>query len=119
MYDHVSLRVKDFQKSLRFYEVVLSPLGFKLLRAEGGSAGFRAPDGTSLWISTDAAATSGVHVAFRTDERRAVDAFQLAAVRSGGRDNGGPGVREQYAPTYYAAFVHDPDGNNIEAVCHR
>ena len=118
MYDHVSLKVKDFAKSKRFYEKALAPLGLKVQSADAASAGFGAGDTTGLWISQESPAVTGVHVAFAAPNRAAVKAFHVAAMEAGGRDNGAPGVRESYAPTYYAAFVYAPDGNNIEAVCH-
>ena len=118
MYDHVSLKVKDFEKSKRFYESALAPLGLKVQSADEESAGFGAGETTGLWISQDRKAVGGVHVAFAAPSRAAVNAFHAAALKAGGRDNGAPGLRDNYAPTYYAAFVHDPDGNNIEAVCH-
>ena len=115
--DHVSISTGDYAKSLGFYEAALAPLGIKtLMQFEGQAAGL----GTEMpffWIG--AGGTRGnVHVAFSADNRAAVDAFHAAALAAGGKDNGAPGIRENYSPTYYAAFVFDPDGNNIEAVCH-
>jgi catechol 2,3-dioxygenase-like lactoylglutathione lyase family enzyme len=118
MYDHVSLKVKDFGKSKRFYESALAPLGIKVQSADAGSAGFGAGETTGLWIAQDSPAVSGVHIAFAAPNRAAVNAFHAAGLKAGGRDNGAPGVRDSYSPTYYAAFVYDPDDNNIEAVCH-
>ena len=119
MYDHVSLKVKDYRKSKRFYEKALAPLGYKLQGEYGGStAGFGAGQTTALWISEGQPASSGAHIAFASPSRAAVDGFHVAAMEAGGRDNGAPGLRENYSFTYYAAFVYDPDGNNIEAVCH-
>ena len=118
MYDHVSLKVKDFAKSRKFYERALEPLGLKVQSADETSAGFGAGDTTGLGIAQDKPASGGVHIAFAAGSRAAVDAFHAAALKAGGRDNGAPGLRENYAPTYYAAFAYDPDGNNIEAVCH-
>jgi len=119
MYDHVSLKVKNYAKSKRFYENALAPLGYKLQGEFGGkTAGFGAGETTSLWISEGSPVATGVHVAFASPTRAAVKAFHAAALKAGGRDNGAPGIREHYTPTYYAAFAHDPDGNNIEAVCH-
>ena len=118
MYDHISLKVKDFKKSKRFYEKALAPLGFEVQSEDGSSAGFGSGETTGLWISQGTPASSAVHVAFASPSRKAVDGFYAAAMEAGGRDNGRPGLRESYSPTYYAAFVHDPDGNNIEAVCH-
>jgi catechol 2,3-dioxygenase-like lactoylglutathione lyase family enzyme len=119
MYDHVSLKVKDFRKSRRFYERALAPLGYELQGEDDGTtAGFGAGKATGLWISEGKPPSSSVHVAFASPSRAAVKAFHEAALEAGGRDNGPPGIRESYSPTYYAAFVYDPDGNNIEAVCH-
>jgi len=119
MYDHVSLKVKDYKKSKRFYEKALAPLGYKVQGEYGGNtAGFGAGETTALWVSEGKPASSGVHIAFASSSRAAVNGFHVAAMEAGGRDNGAPGLRENYSPTYYAAFVHDPDGNNIEAVCH-
>jgi catechol 2,3-dioxygenase-like lactoylglutathione lyase family enzyme len=118
MYDHLSLTVKDFKKSKRFYQKALAPLGYKLQGGDDSSAGFGPEQTTALWISEGKPASSAVHVAFASPSRSAVDAFHVAALEAGGRDNGRPGLRESYSPTYYAAFAYDPDGNNIEAVCH-
>ena len=119
MYDHVSLKVKDYQKSKRFYEKALAPLGYKLqAEYEGNTAGFGAGETKAFWISGGTPASTAVHLAFASPSRAAVKEFHVAAMEAGGRDNGGPGIREDYSPTYYAAFVHDPDGNNVEAVCH-
>jgi catechol 2,3-dioxygenase-like lactoylglutathione lyase family enzyme len=119
MHDHVGLKVKDFGKSKRFYEKALAPLGYRLQgEYDGPSAGFGAGEMTWLWISEGKPVSSNVHIAFASPTRAAVKAFHAAAMEAGGRDNGPPGIREGYSPTYYAAFVYDPDGNNIEAVCH-
>ena len=117
MYNHVSLKVKDAKKSRTFYERALKPLGYKVIDESQGGAGFGAEDETTLWISEGGAHAPSVHVAFTVAERKQVDAFHAAATGAGGRDNGKPGIRDNYGPNYYAAFVHDPDGNNIEAVC--
>ena len=119
MFDHVSLKVSNYAKSRRFYEKALSALGYKLQgEYDGNTAGFGPGETTVLWIGEGKPASSAVHIAFTASARAAVREFHAAAVEAGGRDNGKPGVRENYAPTYYAAFVFDPDGNNIEAVCH-
>ena len=117
MYDHVSLKVKDLEASMRFYKSALGPLGYV---SEESGAGFGPPGEPALWL-TVAKGTSGtgVHLAFRASDRRAVERFHAAGLEAGGRDNGGPGLRADYSPTYYAAFLFDPDGNNIEAVCTR
>ncbi len=118
MLDHVGIPVEDFGRSKRFYEKTLAPLGYGLIKAYVDSAaGFGRAGKPDFWIArgVDGAA---VHVAFATPDRATVDAFHVAALAAGGRDNGGPGLRPQYHPTYYGAFVLDPDGHNIEAVCH-
>ena len=119
MYDHVGLKVKDYPRSKKFFEKALAPLGYKLQgEYDGNTAGFGAGETTALWISEGKPSATGVHIAFASPNRAAVDAFHAAALKVGGRDNGAPGVRQNYSPTYYAAFALDPDGNNIEAVCH-
>jgi catechol 2,3-dioxygenase-like lactoylglutathione lyase family enzyme len=117
MYDHISLKVKNFPQSRRFYQSALEPLGCALQSQDESNAGFGPGATTALWISAGAPVSSGVHIAFAAPSRRAVDAFHAAALAAGGRDNGRPGLRENYGPTYSAAFAYDPDGNNIEAVC--
>ena len=118
MLDHVGLLVSEYARSKRFYEVALVPLGYKLLMEFGVWGGFGANGKPDFWIG-QGEATRGLHVAFSSPDRATVDAFYKAALAAGGRDNGAPGVRPQYHPNYYGAFVLDPDGNNIEAVCHR
>jgi catechol 2,3-dioxygenase-like lactoylglutathione lyase family enzyme len=114
MYDHIGLHVKNLDASTRFYTAALAPLGH--VAADG--AGFGPPGNPGLWLYADANAQGpGVHVAFRAASRDAVDRFHAAGLAAGGRDNGGAGVRGDYAPNYYAAFLIDPDGNNVEAVC--
>lgn len=117
MYDHVTLRVRDLQASIRFYRRLLEPLGYVLANSDDTSAGF-GPDGApAFWLlAQPKEPTRAIHIAFRARERGAVDAFYRAGLASGGRDNGAAGPRPDYSPTYYAAFLFDPDGNNIEAV---
>jgi catechol 2,3-dioxygenase-like lactoylglutathione lyase family enzyme len=116
MYDHVTLRVRDFGASLAFYEAALAPLGIALRTEDGTSAAFgTAP---SFLLTSRRTPTTNVHVAFSAPGTTAVDAFHAAAVQNGGTDNGAPGIRGDYAANYYAAFALDPDGNNIEAVHH-
>jgi catechol 2,3-dioxygenase-like lactoylglutathione lyase family enzyme len=110
--DHVALRVADVEASKRFYVGALAPLGLGIT-AEGD--GWFSAD--ELFVSDDAPATSGLHVAFQAPNREAVDRFHAAAIEAGGRDNGAPGERS-YHPGYYGAFVLDPDGTNVEAVYH-
>jgi catechol 2,3-dioxygenase-like lactoylglutathione lyase family enzyme len=118
MIDHAVVRVKDLKKSVRFYEAALKPLGYRVIREFPGFVGLGAGDTTDLWIGQDDAVTRGVHLAFSSRDRKSVDAFHAAAVKAGGKDNGAPGLRAHYHPHYYGAFVLDPEGNNIEAVCH-
>ncbi|MEW6273468.1 MAG: VOC family protein [Thermodesulfobacteriota bacterium] len=119
MIDHVGIRVSDFERSKRFYQAALAPLGYELMMEFDGAAGFGADGKPDFWIGPSlGASTSAIHVAITSADRRAVDAFYAAAIAAGGRDNGKPGVRAEYHPTYYGAFVLDPDGNNVEAVCH-
>ena len=117
MLDHVQLKVKSYEKSRQFYARALEPLGYAAQDDPANkSAGFGPKGATSLWIGEGAPAAS-VHIAFRTRDRGAVKKFHAAALAAGGTDNGAPGLRSDYSPTYYAAFVLDPDGNNIELVC--
>ncbi len=116
MIDHVGLLVTDFDASKRFFTTALAPLQYTVLFEGHGWAGFG--DGRpDFWIG-QGAPTHGLHVCFRVEQRALVDAFHAAGLAAGGRDNGAPGLRPQYHPTYYGAFILDPDGNNIEAVCH-
>ena len=118
MLDHVVIRVSDFEQSKRFYAQALSPLGYELLREPSVSAaGFGRQGKPEFWISQGDRGQP-VHIAFAADDRARVDAFHEEALAAGGRNNGGPGLRPKYHPSYYGAFVFDPDGNNIEAVCH-
>jgi catechol 2,3-dioxygenase-like lactoylglutathione lyase family enzyme len=117
--DHVGLKVADFSLSRDFYTATLGALGIKLLadfEYDGvKSAGYGA-DHPSFWLGTGKAIRGGdTHVAFVAESRAAVEAFYTVALAAGGRDNGPPGLRPHYSPDYYAAFVLDPDGNNIEA----
>lgn len=129
MIDHTGITVSDFGRSKTFYTVALAPIGYQLLLEFPAAvtgvtdvAGFGELPKPDFWISL---ATPGkpahqpsIHIAFRVAKRTMVDAFYQAAISAGGRDNGGPGLRPHYHPNYYGAFVLDPDGHNIEAVCH-
>lgn len=119
MFDHVSLKVRDFQKSLAFYRAALAPLGYEAQDVDerSKSAGFGPPGRVGLWLA-EGAPGSSAHLAFAARDRGAVGAFFEAALRWGGTENGGPATRPDYARDYYAAFVLDPDGNNVEAVTH-
>ncbi len=116
MYDHIGLRVKDLDAAVRFYQAALAPLGFVLCSRDDSSAGFGPKGEPALWIYPTGKKGDGAHLAFRAPSRSAVDKFHAAGVDAGGKDNGKPGVRADYAPNYYAAFLVDPDGNNVEAV---
>ena len=121
MLDHVGINVSDYDRSREFYERALAPLGFSLLMEPIARTGGFGSDGKPwFWISEERRpVTENVHVAFAVDDRATVDAFHAAALEAGGTDNGAPGVRELYHPTSYGAYVLDPDGNNVEVVCHR
>lgn len=117
--DHVGFAVSDVERSRRFFEEALRPLGFGVVLAFGEPPvlGIGMPHMPQLWLH-EGEPSAPVHVAFHAVDRPAVDAFHAAALAAGGRDNGGPGLRPHYHPSYYGAFVLDPDGNNVEAVCH-
>ncbi len=118
MYDHIGLKVRDLDASVRFYGAALAPLGHVLGPRDASGAGLGPPGEPALWLQgAGDAAGKGAHVAFRAATRSAVARFHAAGLRAGGRDNGGPGPRPDYGPAYYAAFLIDPDGNNVEAVC--
>jgi catechol 2,3-dioxygenase-like lactoylglutathione lyase family enzyme len=117
MYDHIGLKVKDLDASVRFYTAALAPLGHVLCSRDDSGAGFGPPGEPALWLYPAKKPASGAHVAFRAGKRAAVDRFHAAGVAAGGKDHGPPGVRADYGPSYYAAFLLDPDGNNVEAVC--
>jgi catechol 2,3-dioxygenase-like lactoylglutathione lyase family enzyme len=126
MLDHIGLSVTDFERAKAFYHAALKPLGLGAImevtaEETGGDAhaGFGENDKAFFWIGTGAKPRGGTHVAFTAKTRAEVEAFYRAALAAGGRDNGAPGLRPEYHPNYYGAFVFDPDGNNIEAVCHR
>jgi catechol 2,3-dioxygenase-like lactoylglutathione lyase family enzyme len=120
MLDHIGLNVSEYERSRDFYERALEPLGFSLLMEPvARTGGFGRDQKPTFWITDQRQPTSeNVHVALAAPDRAAVDAFHAAALEAGGTDNGGPGIREIYHPSYYGAYVLDPDGNNIEAVCH-
>jgi len=115
MIEHVSLRCRDPKMSRAFYEKVLAPLGYFLNMEFGDSFGFMEGGHTSFWVTKGRIGTPA-HIAFRARTRKAVDAFYAAAIEAGAKDNGPPGLRADYSEDYYAAFVLDRDGHNIEAV---
>ena len=118
MIDHVILNVRDSAASRRFYERALAPLDYEVVMELGASCGFGRSGKPDFWIAQRGNPQSDVHVAFSSPDRVTVDRFHAAAVAAGGEDNGAPGLRPHYHEHYYAAFVRDPDGNNVEAVCH-
>lgn len=123
MIDHLGIPVTDIAASRRFYEAALAPLGYKVLGEEtnglGNNVVLMGVAEVDFVIADGEPVSYGVHHAFRAESRAAVDGFHAAALAAGGRDNGAPGIREDYHPNYYAAFVIDPDGMNVEAVCHK
>ena len=121
MLDHLGIDVSDYARSKAFYVAALKPLGLEVLMEPAPNAcGFGDPAVRMpfFWVYDRDEVNKGVHVAFSAADRTTVDAFHAAALEAGAQDNGGPGVREIYHPNYYGAFVLDPDGNNVEAVCH-
>ena len=125
MIDHTGVSVSDFEASKAFYVAALAAIGYEKLMEFGpevtGSvavAGFGEPPKPDFWINAGTPQVPPVHVAFRVASRAQVRAFHAAALAAGGTDNGAPGLRAHYHPHYYAAFVRDPDGHNIETVCH-
>ena len=126
MIDHTGIVSSDYEKSRAFYEAALAPLGFtKVLEFPAAVtghtdvAGFGEAPKAEFWIARGTPNVPPLHVAFRVESRAIVDAFYRAAMEAGGRDNGAPGIRAHYHPNYYGAFLLDPDGHNIEAVCHQ
>lgn len=133
MIDHINIRVTDYERSKRFYQKVLAPLGYSLTMETASGAGFGRDFVPDFWIKQgptikyDISAVSetagcggiAIHVAFASDDRATVDAFYRAALAGGGNHNGEPSLRAEYHPNYYSAFILDPDGYNIEAVCHK
>jgi catechol 2,3-dioxygenase-like lactoylglutathione lyase family enzyme len=126
MLDHVGFPVSDLKRSVAFYTAAFAPLGITLIMQvtkdmTGGyeGAGFGSDGKPYFWIGNGEALKGRLHVAFATKDRKSVDAFYAAALKAGGKDNGPPGLRPHYHKDYYGAFVLDPDGHNIEAVCHK
>ena len=118
MYDHIGLKVRSLDASVRFYTAVLAPLGFVLCSRDDSGAGFGPKGEPALWLyPQQGPANGGAHVAFRAPDHAAIKKFHSEGLKAGGSDNGGAGPRADYSPTYYAAFLIDPDGNNVEAVC--
>jgi catechol 2,3-dioxygenase-like lactoylglutathione lyase family enzyme len=124
MLDHAGFPVSDYARSKAFYLQALAPLGYALVMEvqqhenDAPAAGFGANGKPDLWIGGEGGLQRPIHIAIAAQDRAAVDAFYRAAIAAGGKDNGALGLRPHYHPNYYAAFVLDPDGHNIEAVCH-
>ncbi|OKH33325.1 glyoxalase [Calothrix sp. HK-06] len=125
MIDHTGISVSNFEKSKEFYTTALLPLGYQLLKEVDASitgsfslAGFGVDGKPDFWITQGNVNVPRIHIAFRAKTRNQVHLFYEAALKVGGQDNGTPGLRLHYHPNYYGAFVLDPDGHNIEAVCH-
>ena len=121
MLNHVSIGVRDIARTKAFYDAALKPLGYKCLSEGADSLGYGAKS-VALWIGATekpvpAEKASGLHFCLDAPTRKSVDAFHAAALKAGGKDNGKPGLRSDYGPNYYAAFVVDPDGYRIEAYC--
>jgi len=117
MFDHIGLKVKDLDRSVAFYAAALAELGYVLCSRDETSAGFGPKGEPALWLYPASNAAAATHVAFRVGDRKLVDRFHERGLATGGRDHGAPGVRTDYGSRYYAAFLLDPDGNNVEAVC--
>jgi len=119
MIDHTGFGVSDYAASKAFYERALAPLGISLImEVMEAAAGFGSGGKPIFWLEERRTPVTEVHVAFLAKDRATVDAFHAAGLEAGGKDNGAPGVRATYHPNYYGAYVLDPDGNNVEAVCH-
>jgi catechol 2,3-dioxygenase-like lactoylglutathione lyase family enzyme len=125
MIDHVGFSVSDYERAKAFYAKALAPLGYGLVMevtaeqtGHAPAAGFGAHGKPNFWFGAEGAMNKPVHIAIAAQDRATVDAFYKAAIAAGGRDNGPPGIRPHYHANYYGAFVLDPDGHNIEAVCH-
>jgi catechol 2,3-dioxygenase-like lactoylglutathione lyase family enzyme len=119
MLDHITIGVSDIERSKKFYDLALRPLGIERLYAEGDTfAGYGVRPKAFFWIGHRGDQQTSVHVAFAAEDRQTVNRFYQEALKVGGRGNGAPGLRAHYHPNYYGAFILDPDGHNIEAVCH-
>ena len=117
--DHIGVAVRDFGKSSTFYRRALAPLGVETVLEGDGWAMLGRDGRPEFWIGVHGIPPGPIHIAFRAETREQVRAFHRAALAAGGRDNGAPGLRPRYHPTYDGAFVYDPDGHNVEAVCHQ
>lgn len=118
MIDHIGLRTTRFEDMTAFYDAVLKPLGYQKLNEFPGAVGFGRDGDPAFWLGEVNEEPTGIHLAITAPTREAVDQFFASALAAGGEDNGPPGLRDLYGPSYYAAYVLDLDGNNLEAVCH-
>jgi len=119
MIDHMTLTVRNLPASVDFYKRALAPLGYRVVMDFKKFAGFGDAHKPYFWLKSGPTPTQPMHIAFKAGSRAMVDAFHAAALEAGGKDNGSPGLREHYHPSYYGAFAIDPDGHPIEAVCHQ
>ena len=117
--DHIGIGTADYEGSKAFFAKALAPLGIEIIAEYEPWVGFGKAGNAEFWLRRQTTRQEPIHVAFFAENRSQVDAFYKAALAAGGRDNGAPGIRERYHPNYYGAFVLDPDGNNIEAACHK
>jgi len=117
--DHIGLSVSNYARSKAFFAQALAPLGITLVKEVHGRAGFGRNGKPEFWFGANSQTQNPMHIAFAAENRAQVNAFYEAALKAGAKDNGPPGIREIYHLNYYGAFVIDPDGHNIEAVCHR
>lgn len=122
MIDHIGIEVSDYEKSKKFYEQILAPLGYILIMEVQGYAGFGSNENSGpiaeFWMHQGTSPAKSLHICFKAKNRKAVDEFYQTAINAGAKDNGKPGIREMYHENYYGAFILDSDGHNIEAVCH-
>jgi catechol 2,3-dioxygenase-like lactoylglutathione lyase family enzyme len=116
MFDHIGIKVKNLHTSQRFYDAALRPLGYRQCSSGADEVGYGAGDQPAFWLYRGQSGGTGSHTAFKAGDRQSVDSFHSAGLDAGGHDNGKPGLRADYSPSYYAAFLLDPDGNNVEAV---
>lgn len=117
--DHIGIAISDYARSKDFYTQCLAPLGIEQIAEHEGWAGFGSAGKPDFWFGPDGEAHKPMHIAFVAEDRASVDRFYQAGIEAGGKDNGAPGLRAIYHPHYYGAFLIDPDGHNIEAVCHK
>ncbi|MDP6342174.1 MAG: VOC family protein [Alphaproteobacteria bacterium] len=124
MFSHVTIGTNDFDRAIKFYDAVLGTLGHERFYTGDGYAGYGAPNDNQVWVmhpydGNRATAGNGTHIAFLAPDRESVRRFHAAALANGGSDEGGPGQRPHYHPNYYGAYVRDPEGIKLQAVCHR